>query len=97
MMAYSTPVQYGSTSITVMNQDLRTAYQDTSGLVLKDSTLRGEPVHKHSTCEVPCSLYHYGAATSELVGAASRVAALVLLQSLNDPTFKGSFRPNLFT
>jgi hypothetical protein len=27
--------------------------QVSSGLVLKDSTLRGKPVLKHSTCEVP--------------------------------------------
>jgi hypothetical protein len=29
--------------------------QGTSGLVLKDSTLHGKPVHKRSTCEAPCS------------------------------------------
>jgi hypothetical protein len=29
--------------------------QGTSGLVLKDSTLQGKAVLKHSTCELPCN------------------------------------------
>jgi hypothetical protein len=39
----------------VPGQILEGAQQGTSGLVLKDSTLRGKPVLKRSTCEVSWS------------------------------------------